>query len=102
MTTEKGDDQDSSCPDSTDKASIMLPLTFHIDLPRVGCGQPFAVVSLAAEQSRFTETCRGKNKDLSTGPAQNTQITPVLHLLLTENPCGFLSCIGALFFPSNI
>lgn len=86
---------------SIGKVSITFPLTFHVDLPWVGCSQPFTVVSLTAEQCCFIKTCRGKNKGLFTGPAQNAQIAPILHLLLTKNPCGFLSCTVALFFSSN-
>lgn len=62
------------------QVSIASPLTFHVDLPRVGRRQPFPVVSLAAEQRRLIHTCADRNK----GPAQNALIAPVL----TENPCS--------------
>lgn len=58
------------------EASIALVLTFHIDLPRAGRGQPFPVVCLAAEQRRFIKTCGQKTEDLLDGPAQNAQVTP--------------------------
>lgn len=69
---------------SMSKGNTMVPLTFHVDPPRVGSGQPFAVVSLTTEQCCFVETCRGKTKDLFAAPLQNAQIIPTSHLLLTK------------------